>query len=150
MMPLVTTRTMLHTIKKFCDGIPSEKSLWLNNKLKYKRSPMYIQEFINACLYDYYQLLHSIHSNGTMMTYDALAQKFGVEPNNKNFVEFIKLQFVIPSKWETQNPSVDSVFTLETLIEKILKFGKSTKSAYEYIFDKIKQYPIKQQQCWCC
>ena len=84
------------------------------------------------------------------MTYDALAQKFGVEPNNKNFVEFIKLQFVIPSKWETQNPSVDSVFTLETLIEKILKFGKSTKSAYKYIFDKIKQYPIKQQQCWCC
>ena len=25
MMPLVTTRTMLHTIKKFCDGIPSDK-----------------------------------------------------------------------------------------------------------------------------
>ena len=100
---------------------------------------MYIQESINAGLYDYYQLLHS---NGTMMTYDALAQKFGIEPNNKNFVEFIKLQFAIPSEWETQNPSADSVFTLETLIEKILKFGKSTKSAYEYIFDKIEQYPI--------
>ena len=88
MMPLVTTRKMLHTIKKFCDGIPSDKSLWLNNKLNYKRSPMYIQESINAGLYDYYQLLHS---NGTMMTYDTLAQKFGIEPNNKNFVEFIKL-----------------------------------------------------------
>ena len=73
MMPLVTARTMLHT--KFCDGIPSDKSLWLNNKLKYKRSPMYIQESINAGLYDYYQLLHS---NGTMMTYDALPQKFGM------------------------------------------------------------------------
>ena len=54
----------------------------------------------------------------------------------------------MPSEWETQNPSVDSVFTLETLIEKILKFGKSPKSAYEYIFDKIKQHPIKQQQRW--
>ena len=82
------------------------------------------------------------------MTYDALAQKFGIEPNNKNFVEFFKLQFAIPSEWKTQNPSVDSVFTLETLIETILKFGKSTKSAYEYIFDKIKQYRIKQQQRW--
>ena len=145
MMPLVTTRTMLHTIKKFFDGIPSDKSLWLNNKLKYKRSPMYIQEFINAGLYDYYQHLYS---NGTMITYNAVAQKFGIEPNNKNFLEFIKLQFAIPSEWKTQNSSVDSVFTLETLIEKILKFGKSIKSAYEYIFEKIKQYPIKQQQRW--
>ena len=110
MMPLVTTRTMLHTIKKFCDGIPSDKSLWLNNKLKYKRSPMYIQEFINAGLYDYYQHLYS---NGTMITYNALTQKFGIEPNNKNFLEFIKLQFAIPSEWKTQNSSLDSVFLLK-------------------------------------
>ena len=73
MMPLVITRTMLHTIKKFCDGIPSDKSLWLNNKLKYKRSPMYIQESINAGLYDYYQLLHS---NGTMMIYEVHSISF--------------------------------------------------------------------------
>ena len=71
-------------------GENSETRLWLNKFVKYNGEPMCEKEFFDAEILDARQL---IGPNGIYKTYDNVAVKYNLLPDNQSFVEYMSNQF---------------------------------------------------------
>ena len=67
--------------------------LWLNKLVLDNKKPLFEQEFVEAGIIDYFQLVGPF--NG-YMSYDELANKYQLLPNNISFIKYIKLKVAIP------------------------------------------------------
>ena len=72
---ILTLKTLLKTIDHHFD----ESYLWLNKLVKYQNKPNLIEEFYSVGIYDFQQL-----------SYDELANEFGMRANNNAFIKYIK------------------------------------------------------------
>ena len=87
--------------------------------------------------------------NGSFKLYDKIATEYDLIPNNRSFIEYIKLICVVPHRWQ-----LNSVFDnqrnefIENVLQNLQTYGKSTKSFYDYLFSKVESLPRKQQTRW--
>ena len=109
---------------------------------------MLIDEYFNAGLFDFYQLLNS---NGDLYSYDELAEKFRLTPNNYSFIKHIKLMSAIPNSWLDNSATTQINFALfkNKVEEQVAFLGQTSKRTYTFLRDKEKILPIKLQQKWC-
>ena len=96
--------------------------LWLNKSVLYKRQPLLEQEFVDAGII---YLLQLVGPNNDFLSYDELAKKFKLMPNNVFFINFIKMKAEIPHSWETNS---------NTIVKKICRCR--WKIFMKYIFVK--------------
>ena len=107
---------------------------------------MYIKKFSDAGIVDAQQI---VDINGNFKSYDEIATEYILIPNNRGFIEYIKLISVVPHRWQS-----NSVFDnqrnefIENVLQNLQKYGKSTKSFYDYLFSKIESLLRKQQTRW--
>ena len=93
------TRSSLSTLKTVVDisEIPSHnKFLKLNKTVKYQNKPMLIEEFFNAGIFDFQQLLDS---DGNIKSYEDLLIDFELTPNNYSLIKQVKLILAVPLSW---------------------------------------------------
>ena len=113
---------------------------------------MFVEEFCKAGIFDFFQLLKS---DFELYSYDEVASAFHMTPNNTSFIEYIKLISAIPMAWITttnsnsHNPSCAFSDLKQTVKEQITTLGSSSKTAYQFLRDKVKILPVKQQLKWC-
>ena len=135
---------------KFCNNSVNNASdtfLWLNKSLKYKGRPLYIKEFSDAGIVDAQQI---VDINGNFKLYDEIAAEYDLIPNNRSFIEYIKLISVVPHRWQL-NFVFDNqrrIEFIENVLQNLQTYGKSTKSFNDYLFSKIESLPRKQQTRW--
>ena len=143
---LLTLRQVLFDKNDYSD----QKFLWFNRAIKYQNKSMFIEEFYKAGIFDFDQLLKSVDQ---LYTYDEIATLFNLTPNNKSFITYIKLMSAIPQTWMTTNVNArrnDTFLEFKQSAEHlIVSLGKSNKTAYNFLRDKSKILPEKQQQKWC-
>ena len=146
------TLTTLRTLKHFCNIDNDSKYLWFNKAVKYRNQPMFVEEFCKAGIFDFFQLLKS---DFELYSYDEVASAFHMTPNNTSFIEYIKLILAIPMAWITttnsnsHNPPCAFSDFKQTVKEQITTLGSSSKTAYQFLRDKVKILPVKQQLKWC-
>ena len=105
-----------------------------------------MKEFSDAGIVDAQQI---VDINGNFKSYDEIATECNLIPNNRSFIEYIKLISVVPHRWQ-----LNSVFDnqrnefIENVLQNLQTYGKSTKSFYDYLFSKIESLPRKQQTRW--
>ena len=90
------TRNAIKVLKLIVDKIPNplaDRCLWFNKLVRYQSKLLLIEEFFNAGIFDYHPLLNS---ENEMYSYDEMAAKFELNPNNFSFVTYIKLVAAIP------------------------------------------------------
>ena len=137
---------MLFTVLlKFCNNPVTNTTktfLWLNKSLKCKVRSLYIEEFSDAGIVDAPQI---VDINGNFKSYDEIATEYDLIPNNRSFIEYIKLLSAVPHQWQ-----LNSVFDnqrnefIENVLQNLQTFGKSTKFFYDYLFSTIESLPSKQ------
>ena len=149
LLPLRSLLVSFTVLPKFCNNPVNNASdtfLWLHKSLKYKGRPLYEKEFSDAGIVDAQQI---VHINGNFKSYDEIATEYNLIPNNRSFIEYIKLISVVPHRWQ-----LNSVFDnernefIENVLQNLQTYGKSTKSFYDYFFSKIESLPRKQQTRW--
>ena len=93
----------------------SDTFLWLNKSLKYKGRPLYIKEFCDAGIVDAQQI---VNINDNFKSCDEIATEYDISPNNRSFIEYIKLISVVPHRWQ-----LNSVFDNQRneFIENVLQ-----------------------------
>ena len=137
LLPLRSLIVSFTVLPKFCNNSVNNASdtfLWLNKSLKYKSRPLYVKEFSDAGIVDAQQI---VHINGNFKSYDEIATEYDLIPNNRSFIEYIKLISVVPHRWQ-----LNSVFDnqrnefIENVLQNLQTYGKSTKSFYDYFFFK--------------
>ena len=106
---------------------------------------MLIDEYFNAVLFDFYQLLNS---NGDLHSYDELAEKIHLTPNSYSFIKHIKLISAIPNFWLDNSATIQINFALfkNKVEEQVAFLGQTSKQTYTFLRDKKNILPIKQQQ----
>jgi len=122
-MILTAKNTLLHSNKENSNV----RFLWLNKEVKYQSKPLLIEEFFDAGIYDFHQLLKP---DGNLSTYDETAMTFRLNANNYSFNKFIKLTAAIPINWiEERFRSGEQNFLTfeETIFKQINEFGNSNK-----------------------
>ena len=86
------SKSSLKTLKVFLEASDEIKTgnkfLWLNKVVKYQNKPILNDEFFNAGIHDFYQL---VKTNGDLFSYDEIAINFRMNPNNHSFIKYIKL-----------------------------------------------------------
>ena len=85
------------------------------------------------------------------LSYDELAKKHKLVPNNVSFINFIKRKAAIPHSWETNSNTYcqeDMPLSVEDLHEIHFPEGWTTKSAYQYLLTAKMRLPQKQQNRW--
>ena len=131
---------------KFCSNPVTNTSkifLWLNKFLKYKGRPLYIKEFSDAGIVDAQQI---VDSNGNFKSYDEIATEYDLIPNNRSFIEYIKLISAVPHHWQ-----LNCVFDnqrnefIENVLHNLKTYGKSTKLFYDHLFSKIESLPANSK-----
>ena len=144
------TRSTLSTLKSVVNASeipPGNKFFWLNKNVKYQNKPLFIEEFFNAGILDFEQLLHS---DGNMKSYDTLSADFRLTPNDYSFIKHAKITSAIPLAWRDEIHSNQHFFLFkEKIIQLVALLGKSNKTVYTFLSKKNKVLPIKQQQKWC-
>ena len=146
------TLTTLRTLKHFCNIDNDSKYLWFNKAVKYRNQPMFVEEFCKTGIFDFFQLLKS---DFELYSYDEVASAFHMTPNNTSFIEYIKLISAISMAWITttnsnsHNPPCAFSDFKQTVKEQITTLGSSSKTAYQFLRDKVKILPVKQQLKWC-
>ena len=99
MIPFWTLRNLninmqkLYSYTCLCKPIQS-KPLWLNKLVCLNKAALYNEEFVNAGIVDYGQL---INSAGEILDYDRVIEKFDIPPNNCFFIVYTKLCAALPS-----------------------------------------------------
>ena len=87
--------------------------------------------------------------NGNFKLYNEIATEYDLIPNNRSFIEYIKVISAVP-----HHQQLYSVFDnqrnefIENVLQNLQTYGKSTKSFYDYLFSKIESLPSKQQTRW--
>ena len=114
--------------------------------MKYKGRPLYIREFSDAGIVDAQQI---VDINGNFKSCDEIETEYDLIPNNRSFIEYIKLISAVPHRWQ-----LNSVFDnqrnefIVNVLQNLQTYSKSTKSFYDYLFSKIESLPRKQQTRW--
>ena len=93
------TRSTLSTLKSVINASeipPGSKFLWSNKNVKYQNKPLFIEEFFNAGIFDFEQLLDS---DGNKKSYDTLSADFGLTPNNYSFIKHVKMTSATVFRW---------------------------------------------------
>ena len=88
-----STLSILKSVVNASEIPPGNKFLWLHKNVKYQNKPLFIEEFFNAGIFDFEQLLDS---DGNMKSYDTLSADFGLTPNNYSFIKHVKMTSAIP------------------------------------------------------
>ena len=70
--------------------------------VKYQNKPMLIEEFFNAGIFDFQQLLDS---DENIKPYDDLSIDYGFTPNNYSFIKHVKLISADPLSWLHETPT---------------------------------------------
>ena len=63
---------------------------------------MLIEEFFNAGIFDFEQLLDR---DGNMKSHDTLSADFGLTPNYYSFIKHVKMTSAIPLAWQDKTQS---------------------------------------------
>ena len=93
-----TLKAILDTSDKIKTGT---KFLWLNKKsVKYQNKPIFDDEFFKDGLYYFYQL---VKPDGDLFSYNEMAIKFKMTPNNHSIIKYVKLILAIPMIWLNEN-----------------------------------------------
>ena len=146
------TLTTIRTLKQFTNVDNDSKYLWLNNALKHRNKPMFVKKFCKAGIFDFFQLLYS---DCELYSCNKVASAFHMIPNNTSFIKYIKLILAIPMAWITtininsQEPSYVFSDFKQTVKQQIAALGSSSKTAYQFLNDKVDVLPVKQQLKWC-
>ena len=149
--PIVTNLTIanLRSYQLSCTAASwddSIKCLSQRHNRAFLGRPLYIKEFSDVGIVDAQQI---VDINGNFKSYDEIATEYDLIPNNRSFIEYIKLISVVPHRWQ-----LNSVFDnqrnefIENVLQNLQTYGKSTKSFYDYFFSKIESLPKKQQTRW--
>ena len=122
------TRSTLSTLKSVVNASeipPGNKFLRLNKNVKYRNKPLFIEEFFNAGIFDFEQLLDS---DGDIKSYDTSSANFGLTRNNYNFIKHVKMISTIPLAWQHETQSnqnfllfKEKVVQLVALLENPIK-----------------------------
>ena len=121
--------------------------MWLDKNVIYQNKPLFIEEFFNAVIFDFEQLLDS---DGNMKSYDTLSVDFGLIPNNYSFKKHVRMTSAIPLAWQDETQSNQHFLLFkEKIIQLVSLLGKSNKTVYTFLRNKNNVLPIKQQQKWC-
>ena len=134
------TRSTLPTLKSVVNASkipsPGNKFLWLNKNLKYQNKPVFIEEFFNAGIFDFEQLLDS---DGNIKSYDTLSADFGLTLNNCSFIKHVKMTSAIPLAWQHETLSNQHFLLFkEKIIQLVALLEKSNKTAYAFLRKKTK------------
>ena len=81
------TRNTTRVLKLIVDDVQNPLAdgfLWFIKLGKYHNKPLLIEEFLNAGIFDYDQVLNS---ENEMYSYDKMAAKFELNPNNFSFIK---------------------------------------------------------------
>jgi len=97
LIPFRSVRNLIYryTIKKIMFGsglcviAEGYRPLWLNKMVRCNNKSLFFGEMVNAGIIDYGHLLGL---DGIIMEYNDVAIAYGLEPNNRDFVKFIKLR----------------------------------------------------------
>ena len=84
---LIDTARKLDKCTSLCRAAVRDKQnlFGLNNLLRYRRKAIFNEEFVNAGIFWF----RSHNSDGELMQYDSIAQKFDLTANNVLFIQFI-------------------------------------------------------------
>ena len=99
-----------------------------------------------------FQLLNSDYE---IYSYNEVASAFHMNPNNTSFVKYIKLISAISMAWITTTnsnlyePSYAFSDFKQTVKQQVAALGSSSKTAYNFLRDKVEVLPVKQQPKWC-
>ena len=148
------SKSALKTLEVFSDASDEIKTgnklLWLNKGVKYQNKPIFNDEFFNADIYDFYQL---VKTNGDLFSYDEIAINFRMNPNNHSFIKYIKLISALPINWLNETCVLSTMPNFNEFKEKLLTLiellSTSNKIAYAFLREKFKDIPSKQQIKWC-
>ena len=91
---LKTLKVILDVFEEIKTGI---KFLWLNKSVKYQNKLIFNDEFFNAGIYDFYHLV--VKSDGDLFSYEEMAIKFKITPNNYSFIKYVRLILAILMIW---------------------------------------------------
>ena len=122
--------------------------LRLNKSVLYKRQSLLEQEFVDAGIIYLPQL---VCPNNDFLSYDELAKKHKLVPNNVSFINFIKMKAAIPHSWETNSNTYcqeDMPLSVEDLHEIHFPEGWTTKSAHQSLSTAKMRLLLKQQNSW--
>ena len=82
------SKSALKTLKAILDASDEIKTgtkfFWLTKSVKYQNKPIINDKFFNAGIYDFYQL---VKPNGDLFSYNKMAIKFKMTPNNHSFIK---------------------------------------------------------------
>jgi len=93
---------------------------------------MYVKEFAQTRIIDAHQL---VDSNGSFKVYDDLAVEFNLIPNNRSFVEYIKLISATPKQWDLNSVFCSDKNTVtENYIEKLRLNGKQLNQVIVFFY----------------
>ena len=113
--------------------IPGTKFLWLNKFMKYRKRPVFYEEFFEAGIYDLYQLRKT---NNESYTHDEKAIIFGMTSNNQSFVKYIKLISALPLEWINNDYPANGLHEFIDFKKKMLSqielLGQSNKTLYTF------------------
>ena len=73
-------------------------SLHDSNSVIYKRKPLYLQNFVDADIFQHEQLLDN---NKNYLGFDDLSSKFQICTNTQSLRDYVKLFLAIPERWES-------------------------------------------------
>ena len=130
LLPLRSLIESFSVLLKFCNNPVNNASdtfLWLNKSLKYKGRPLYIKEFSDAGIVDAQQI---VDINGNFKPYDEIATEYNLIPNNRSFIEYIKLISVVPHRWQL-NSVFDNLLHLFCTCVKVASFWENVSSWIE-------------------
>ena len=121
----------------------------MTKRVKYQNKPIFNDEFFKADKYDLYQL---VKPDGDLFSYDEMAIKFKMTPNNHSFLKYGKLILAIPIIWLNENCTLFAASNFNEFKEKILTqielLTESIKTVYALFREKSKVLPFKQQLKW--
>ena len=107
---------------------------------------MLIEEYFNADLFDFYQLLNS---DGDLHSSDESAEKFHLTPNKYNsFIKHIKLISAIPNSWLDNSTTTQINFVLfkNKVEEQVAFLGQTSKRTYTFLKDKKRFYRLNNSK----
>lgn len=131
-LPLRTLRCAITACKQLLKIIhpqASSRPLWLNKRIKYQSNAFFMSSLIDSGIFFHQDLLDI---NGEYLQYDALANKFNFQSNNRDFVKFIKLISSLPEEWDAGIATTSRSARTKTL-KVFIHQHNSTKTVYEQI-----------------
>ena len=125
----------------------SENYLWLNKNVKFKKRPLFDKTLVEAGVTEYNQLLKP---NGQYQTYDEVCEINDIAASTKHSLKFYELLNALPRVWDQIHYKGNARTKKDiTMLKDHLKdYAVSTKVAYQYFIQQVKEYPEKRRKKW--